>query len=159
MQVDAVVNRLIAAIQRTVEVEHRGVALIHVLGGELEHVVVEPMRTHSFAPVARNLGDAAASVRCPSPDVRRGGVDRRETCQHDRPVIIVELTGEEERPGETVVLRAVVAVVLVGADGMPAEPVVLGRLKRQQIAMAKHDRLAVTAKNQLRRHRAVERPH
>ena len=58
-QVHAVVDRLVAAIERAVDVEHPGIALVHVLRGEAEHVVVEPVRAHGFFPIARNLGDAA----------------------------------------------------------------------------------------------------
>ena len=69
-QVHAVIDRLIAAIQAAVDVEHGGVALVHVLRGEAEHVIVEPVRAHGLTPVARDIDEAAAAVG------RAGPVDR-----------------------------------------------------------------------------------
>jgi hypothetical protein len=50
-------------------------------------------------------------------------------------VIVVELTREEERTGEAVVLGTVVAVVLVRGDGVPTEAVVLLRVERQPVVV------------------------
>ena len=57
-QVDPVVDALVAAVDRAVHVEHRGVALVDVLCGVVEHVVVEPVRAHDLAPVPEHV-DAA----------------------------------------------------------------------------------------------------
>ena len=57
-QVHAILQGLVAAVQGAVVVHHHGVALVDVLRREIHHVVVEPVGTHGFAPVATNL-DAA----------------------------------------------------------------------------------------------------
>ena len=61
------------------------------------------------------------------------GIDGSEAAQLDRPVIVIELVREEERAGEAVVLRAVVAVVLMSADGVTAKAVVLRDVGRQAV--------------------------
>ena len=76
-------------------------------------------------PVARDIGDATAPVRRSGMPVRGAGVKAGESGQLDRPVIVIELARKEERSGEAVVLRAVVAVVLVGGDGVASEAAVL----------------------------------
>src|SRR6267143_2346763 len=158
-QVHAVVDRLIAAVQGAVDVEHPSHALVHVLRGEAEHVVVEPVRAHRLVPVARDAVGTAGVVRGRCFRVRGRRVDAAEAGENDRPVVIVELVGEEERAGEPVVLRAVVAVVLVRRDGVDPEAAVLGRVDRQVVVLAHEDRFAVTADDELGRDRSVEGPH
>src|SRR5205823_11391468 len=89
---------------------------------------------------------------------RRRRVDAAEAGEDDRPVVIVELAGEEERAGEAVVLGAVVAVVLVSRDGVDPEAAVLA-VERQVVVLAEEDRLAVTADDELWWDRPVEGPH
>src|SRR6185312_3122725 len=76
-----------------------------------------------------------------------------------RPVIIVELSGEEERAGKAVIFRAVVSIVLVGGDGVTSKTAVLRDISRKQVVMAEDDRFAVTANRQLGRNGSVESPH
>src|SRR6185295_15513177 len=83
---------------------------------------------------------------------------RAKARQHDGPVVVVELAREEKRPGEAVVLRAMVAVVLVRADRVPPEAVVLAHVEWQLVAVAEQDRFAVAADYELRRNGSVERP-
>ncbi|TMB39716.1 MAG: hypothetical protein E6J62_01540 [Deltaproteobacteria bacterium] len=73
-------------------------------------------------------------------------------------MVVVELAGVEERPGEAVVLRAMVPVVLVGAQGMDPEAPVLPDVERQLVAMTEEDALAILADKQLGRQGAVEGP-
>ena len=79
--------------------------------------------------------------------------------QNDRPVIIVELPGEEERAGKAVVFRAVMSVVLVSGDGVAPKAAVLGDIGGKLVVMAEDDRFAVTANRQLGRNGSVESPH
>ncbi len=66
-------------------------------------------------------------------------------------MVVVELSGKEERPGEAIVLRSVVTVVLVSADGVPPETAVLPDVERQLVVVAGKYRLCVTADHQFRR--------
>src|SRR5882762_11329378 len=79
--------------------------------------------------------------------------------QHEWPVIVVELVRKEERPGETVVLGAVMAVVLVRGNRVYAKAAVLADVDGQPVVMPEEHRLAVSREDQLGRNRAVEGPH
>src|ERR671929_170607 len=68
--------------QRAVDVVHPGDALVHVLRGEAEHVVVEPVGAHRLVPVARDLGDAAVVIWATAPRIGRVGVDGAEAGDH-----------------------------------------------------------------------------
>ena len=100
---------------------------------KLEHVVVEPVRAHGLVPVARDLGDAAR-CRWASPALGSVASVLMLTCSPPaRWASGSRRTGrEEERAGEAVVLRAVVAVVLVRADGMASEAVVVWRCRETE---------------------------
>ena len=158
-QVDTVVDLLVAAIQAAVDVEHRGVALVDVLRGEAEHVVVEPMRAHRLVPVPRHVHESARVRGGARHRIGRAGIHGGVPREHDRPVVVVVLVREEERPGEPVILRPVVPVVLVRGEGVAAETAVLPHVGRQAVVVAEEDWLAIARHHQLRRHRAVERPH
>ena len=71
------------------------------------------------------VDEPAAAVGRARHAIGGAGVDAEVPGEHDRPVVVVELVREEERAGEAVVLRAVVAVVLVRRDGVAAEAAVL----------------------------------
>ena len=60
-------------------------------------------------------------------------------------MIVVELAGVEESPGESVVLRAMVPVMLVGAQSMNPEAPVLGNVEWELVAMAEKDPFAIAA--------------
>ncbi|MNZ59250.1 hypothetical protein D3C78_772810 [compost metagenome] len=174
-QVDPVFDRLVATIHGAVVVHHRRIALVDVLRGEIEHVVVEPVGAHGFAPVATDL-DAAVVAGL---EARRGivdiqgfargagerragilgaGVDAVVTGQLDRPAIVVVLAREEERVGKTVAFRGRVAVMLMGADGVQAKAPVGRRVNRQGIVMPHQHRLAIAYLKQFGREGAVECP-
>src|SRR2546430_3533547 len=138
-QIHAVIEPLVAAIERAVDVEHPGHALVHVLGGEAEHVIVEPVRAHGLVPVARDFVDAAVGSGAAGPTIGRGGVDVSPPGESDRIVVVVELAGEEEGPREAVILRPVVPVVLVDRDRVPPEAPVLPDVERQLVVMAEED--------------------
>src|SRR5215831_4876478 len=110
-------------------------------------------------PIARNLVASTGVVRSGSFGIRGIGVDRKQTGQHDRPVIIVKLVGEEECAGKTVVLRTMVAVVLVGGNGIASEAVVLRHISGQRVVMTEQDRFHVALLDQLRRNSAVKGPN
>ena len=158
-KVHPVVDCFIAAIKRAVDVGHRGVALVNVLGREAEHMVVEPVSAHRLVPVARDLVNAPAISRAACSRIGGCGVDRPESREHNGPVVVVKLAREEERSGESVVLRPVVCVVRMGRDRVPPEACVLGDVERQLVVMAQQDRLAVPYLGQLGRNGPVERPH
>ena len=109
-------------------------------------------------PVARDLVDSAVVSGAAGAGIGGIGVDGAEARQHDRPVIVIELVGEEERAGKAVILRTVVAVVLVSRDGVAAKAVVLRHISRQAVVMAEQDRLARNGPDQLWRNRSIESP-
>ncbi|MCY1421455.1 hypothetical protein D9M71_371120 [compost metagenome] len=174
-QVDAVFQGLVAAVQGTVVVHHRRVALVDVVGGEIEHVIVEPVGAHGFAPVTADLDAAVLAGLEPGlaivdpecfplgagergPGVLRGGVDGVVAGQLHRPAVVVVLTGEEERVGITVAFGRVMAVVFMGAEGMQTEAAVGCRVDRQGVVVTHQYRLAVAGHQQLGRKSAVEGP-
>src|SRR5207249_5947262 len=94
----------------------------------------------------------------PGPRIRGAGVDRPPPRQDDGIVVVVELAGIEESPGEAVVLSAMVPVVLVGAQGMDSEAPVLSDVERELIAMAENDAFAIAPDEQLGGQGSVEGP-
>jgi hypothetical protein len=113
---------------------------------------------HRLVPVAGDPVDAAGVVRAAGHRIGGVGVDRLEPGEHDRVVVVEELAREEERPGEAVVLRSVMAVVLVGRGRVDPEAPVVGLVERQAVAVPEQDVLLVPPHQQLGRERAVERP-
>src|ERR1700739_250377 len=110
-------------------------------------------------PVARHLVDSTGIGWAAGHWISSGNVDAVMSGQDDRPVIVVELSGEEKRAGKSVILRAVVSVVLVGRNCVASETTVLRDISWKHVVMAKDDRFAVAANRQLRRNGAVESPH
>src|SRR5579862_5422783 len=98
-------------------------------------------------PVARNFVDSTVAVGAAGARICSIGVHFKNSSQHDRPVIIVELVRIEECAGKAVILRTVMAVVLVRGDRMPSESIVLGYVSRQAIVMANEQRLTITSLN------------
>ncbi|MNV40266.1 hypothetical protein D3C71_1318670 [compost metagenome] len=174
-QVDAVFQRFVATVEGAVVVHHHRVALVDVLRGEIEHVVVEPVGAHGFAPVATDLDAAVVAgleARVGIVDeqgfARRAGerrarvmgvgVDGVVTGQLQRPAIVVVLARKEERVGVAVAFSRGVAVVFVGADGVQAETHVGRRVDRQRVVVTHQHRLTVTHHQQFWRKGAVEGP-
>ena len=157
-QVDAIVDGFIAAVDGTVVVHRREVALVDVLTGEIEHVVVEPVGAHRLAPVTAQIDDAAIAVRCAAARVAGAGVDRVVASVHHRPAIVIVLAREEEAVGEAVALRWVVTVVLVCGDRVQPKSAIGGRVDRQHVVVAEQDRLAVARHQQFWRQGAVKGP-
>ena len=155
-EVDPVIEVLLAAVERAVVVHHHGVALVDVLGREIEHVVVEPVGAHRLAPVAADLdGPVDAGFRDHGivrgivdeerlprrarergPGIGRVRVDAVVPGELDRPAVVEELPREEEGVGVAVALGRGVAVVLVGGDRVQPEPAVRRRVDRQRVVMA-----------------------
>src|SRR5215472_14321674 len=103
-------------------------------------------------PVTGDFVDSAVVGRAAGARISRVLIDAAEnTSEHYRPVIVIELIGEEECAGKAVILRTMVAVVLVRRNGVATEAVVLRHIGGQPVVMAEQERLAVTGLNQLRR--------
>src|SRR5215471_20838167 len=103
-------------------------------------------------PVTGDLVDSTVVSRAAG--ARIGGVfidAAEDSSQHYRPVIVIELIGEEECAGKAVILCTVVAVVLVRRDGVASEAVVLRHIGGQPVVMAEQERLTVASEDQLRR--------
>src|ERR1700760_434727 len=107
-------------------------------------------------PVARHFVDTAVVSRAASARIGCIRVDAEVTSKHDWPVIIIELVGEEERAGEAVIFRTMVAVVLVGGDGVATEAIILRDIGGQPVVVAQKNRLTVTSLYQVRRNGAVK---
>ena len=116
------------------------------------------MRRHGFAPIAGDLVDPAVISGAAGPGISGISVDGAEARQHDWPVIVIELVGEEKCAGKAVILRAVMTVVFVGRNRIPAKAVVLRYICRQPVVMAEQERLTITRHDQLRRNGSVEGP-
>src|SRR5882724_6417396 len=110
-------------------------------------------------PVTRDLVDSTRIRRAAGHWVGSVNVDAVMAGQDDRPVIIVELSGEEECAGKAVIFRAMVSVVFVGRNGVATETAVFGHIRWKLVVVAEDDRFAVTANRQFRRNGAVEGPH
>src|SRR6185437_15396336 len=110
-------------------------------------------------PVTGHVVDTAAVIRAAGAGIGCIGVDFKKSGQHDGPVVIVELIGEEERAGEAVIFRAMVAVVFMSRDGVPSEAIVRIDVRRQLVMMAYQDRLTVPALHQFGRDGSVEGPN
>src|SRR5476651_2843089 len=110
-------------------------------------------------PVTGLVDESTAAIRAAGHSVRGIRVDAVQTGEHDWPVIVIELTREEECTGKAVILCAVVAVVFVGGNGVTPKAVVGSFVSRQLVVMAENQRFAVLAHNQLWRNRSLECPH
>ena len=157
-QIYAVIHGLVSAIKAAVDVEHGGVAFVHVLRSEAEHVIVEPVGGHGFMPVTRDFVQSAVVSRAAGQRIGGISIEAEVPAQNDWPVIVIELAGEEVSSGEAIVLRSVMAVVLVRGNGVAAEPVVLRNIERQTVVVAEQNRLAIASDDQLGRNGAVECP-
>ena len=120
-QIDPVIDRFVTTIDGTVVVHHRGNSLVDILCREVEHVVVEPVGTHCFPPVAWDACDPARPIWRASSVVGAGGVNAVVPRQDDGPAVIVELTGEKEGLCVTVTLGWSMPVVLVRCDRVQPE--------------------------------------
>ncbi|MNZ49124.1 hypothetical protein D3C78_668840 [compost metagenome] len=174
-QVDAVFDGLVTAIQGAVVVHHRRIAFVDVVGGEIEHVIVEPVGAHGLAPVTADLDAAvlagfAARIAIVDPEGLAGctrergpwvlgvGVDGVVAGQLHWPAVVVVLAGKEEGIGVAVAFSRVVAIVFVGAEGMQAKAAIGRRVDRQGVVVAHQYRLPVARHQQFWRQCAVERP-
>ena len=129
-------------VHRAVIVHHRGVALVHVLGRVIDHVIVEPVRALGLAPVAADLDHAARAIRHAGAWVGSVDVLTVATSQLHGPAIVVVLAGIKIGASEPVALGGVVAVVFVGRDQVVAKAVVGGDVDRKPVKVAEQDRLA-----------------
>ena len=128
------------------------IALVDVLGGEEEAVVVGPHGALHLTPVARHLDDAGA-VSGPaalwSVAVR---IDLVAPGQRGAPAIVVERAREMMRACGAVALGTVVGVVEVQLGLVAAEAAVLRAVHWRVVVDAGQDRLAVAPLDQERRH-------
>ena len=81
--------------QAAIDVEHGGITLVHVLGGETEHVIMKPMSAHGLMPIAWALCSARRLGWAAGHDVSSVRVKAEMSAQHDRPVIVVKLSGKK----------------------------------------------------------------
>ena len=167
----------LATVDTTVIVHHRRVALVDILRGAVDHVIVEPVGAHGLAPVTRDVdgegggiagpglghaGEGVGNIKHLARRARGGGtwircigIDAVMSGQRHRPAVVVELAREEVGAGKAVTLTRLVTVVLVGGDGVLPEARISGDLDRQPIIVAEQDRQTVTGPQQLRRQGAV----
>ncbi len=61
-QVNAVIDCFVTTILTTVVVHHRRVAFVDVLRGEIEHMVMEPMRAHDFTVITTDIDQTVVTV-------------------------------------------------------------------------------------------------
>ena len=137
-QVDPIVQGLVASVKGRVVVHHCRVALVDVLGGEIEHVVVEPVGAHGLAEVAGDIDDATVAVRAARAGIRSVRVDRVVPRQQHRPAIVIELTREEEGVGVPIALSRVVPVVFVGRNCVRTKAPVGGDVDGQGVVVPHH---------------------
>ena len=157
-QVGARGDGLVSTVAAGVVVHHADIALVDVLGGEEEAVVVGPHGALQLAPVARHLDDAGAVVGPGRPAVGAVGVDLVAAGERGAPAVVVEGAGEMVGAGGAVALRPVVGVVEVQLRLVAAEAAVLGAVDGRVVVDAGEDRLAVAPLDQERRHAAAREP-
>src|SRR5438309_6492456 len=106
------------------------------------------MRAHGFLPVARQIGQAAVSVRRRCSAVRSARVKAGPAGENDWPVIVIKLVGKEECAGKAVILCSVMAIVLMRGDGIASKAAVLRHVRRQTVIVAEKYGLTVTGLHQ-----------
>ena len=147
-----------AAIDRAVDVERRGIALVDVLCGVIEHVVVEPVRAHRLAIVAADARDAAIAVRKAGAVIACGRVDRVVARQRHGPAIVIILAREEPGAGNAIAFGRIMAVVLMGRQRVQPEAVVGRLVDRQHVVVAEDHGLSHARHQELRWYGAVKGP-
>src|SRR5262245_8164344 len=100
--IDAVDKALVAAIRTAVIVDHAEIALVDVLGGEEEAVIVGPHRALDLAEIARDIDKAAVAVGSRRARVSGPGVDLVAPGERGAPAIVVERAREVVRVGGAV---------------------------------------------------------
>ncbi len=133
-------------------------ALVDVLGGEEEAVIVEPQGALKLAKIARHVDEAAVPVGTRGPGIAGQGVDRVVPRQGRAPVVVIELTREELRVRGAVARGGVVGVVVVGRLLVDAEASVLGPGERQGVEMAEEHGFAIARLDERRRQDALRVP-
>ena len=120
-QVDTVDELLVAPIRTAVVVHHAEIALVDILGGEEEAVIVRPHGALDLTEVARHVDKTAVPVRSGRSAIRGSGIDLVAPRQRRAPAIVVEGAGEVMGAGGAVALGAVVGVVEVQLRLVAAE--------------------------------------
>src|SRR5579864_7994446 len=109
-------------------------------------------------PVAWDLIDSTAVIRAAGARIRGIHVDAVMSGQNDWPVIIIELSREEECAGKPVILCAVVSVVLVRRNCVASKTTVQRYVSGKPVVVTENNRLAVAANRQLWRNGSVKSP-
>ncbi|MEY3038247.1 MAG: CDP-diacylglycerol--glycerol-3-phosphate 3-phosphatidyltransferase, partial [Pseudomonadota bacterium] len=137
-QVHAIVQCLVAAVDRAVNVHRASPALVNVRRGEIVRVVMEPERAHGLAPVAFHPRNAAASVRRAGTAIGRPRVDRIMSGQRKRVAIVVILPRKKIGVWKTVAFRRVMAIVIVGRE------ILISALREWMAEIGKRTQVAVS---------------
>src|SRR5262249_37817666 len=147
-QVDTVGQLLVAAIRSAVVVHHAEIALVDILGGEEEAVIVGPHGALDLAEVARDLDQAAVAVGPRRPGGCGVLVDLVAPRHRRAPEVIIEGAGEMVRAGGAVALRAIVGVVEVELLLVAAEAPVLIAVDGRVVVDAREYGLPIAALEQ-----------
>ena len=154
-QVDPIREILPPAIARRIHVHLHEIALVDILGGEEEPVVMGPQCALQLAEVAGDLDDAVAVVGSSRKRVCRVGVDLVAPGERRAPAVIIERAREMVHVGRAVALGPVMRVVEMKLRLVAPKPVVLSPVERSVIINPVQDRLAIAQLQQHRRHRAL----
>src|SRR6185436_3272578 len=144
-QVDIVSVRLIASpIRSAVIIAHRENALVHILGGEEEAMVVKPKRALKLAKISGNRNDAIAVVRtgclaqviliARQPDARHIAPSKGRA-----PVVVVESSGKMIGVAGAVTLGAIMRIVEMRRHLVAAEPTIGSTIYRQVVIDSGHN--------------------
>ncbi len=119
---------------------------------------MEPVSTHRFTPVTRNVDDSTVSIRHACTGVGCVGVDGVMTCKDHWPAVIKVLSREEEGVGVAITLSRIVTVVLMDGDGVKTKSPVGTGVERQTVPKSHQNRLTVSNLQQFRREGSVKGP-
>ena len=119
---------------------------------------MEPVRTHRFTPVTRNVDNPTVSIRHTCTRIGGIGVDGVMTGKDHRPAVVKVLSREEEGVGVAIAFCRVVTVVLVNGEGVKTKSPVGPGVERQAVPKSHQDRLTVSDLQQFRREGSVKGP-
>src|SRR5262249_35753535 len=134
------------------------VALVDVLRGEEEPVVVGPHRALDLAEIARHIHETAVAVGSRRATIPSLSINLVAPGERRTPAVVVEGARKVVRVGGAIALGAVVRVVEVKLGLVATEASVLRTVDRQVLVDAGEDGLPITALEEHGRQASLREP-
>src|SRR5262249_12108798 len=144
-QIDTIDERLISTVGPAAKIHHAVIALVDVLRGEEEAVIVEPERSLQFTEIAGYVGQPAAAVRAGGSRVSCLRVDLVAPRKRRTPPVVIEGAGEMMHVGSAIAFRAVMGVVKVGLGFVDAKAFVGAAIERKIVVDPGEHRFAIAS--------------